>query len=175
MQNNFFSNSIIIDILEKPSKKSNISSQIIYGEKFKVIKKDKNFVNQKLNYSYGNFFSQEFNDLHQIGSTFSKDLNQNEDYNNELNIRTIPLFLKENFKSQLKVVNSRFSIRSSTANRLPYFGSLEEENEFFIGGMGSWGFSYAPFLSELLVKHIMHEPKIIETKLLEKLILDNRI
>ena len=40
MQNNFFSNSIIIDILEKPSKKSNISSQIIYGEKFKVIKKD---------------------------------------------------------------------------------------------------------------------------------------
>ena len=132
-------------------------------------------MNQKLNYSYGNFFSQEFNDLHQIGSTFSKDLNKNEDYNNKLNIRNIPLFLKEKFKSQLKVVNSRFSIRSSTANRLPYFGSLEEENEFFIGGMGSWGFTYAPFLSELLVKHIMHEPKIIETKLLEKLILDNRI
>ena len=81
----------------------------------------------------------------------------------------------DKFKSQLKVVNSRFGIRSSTTNRLPYFGSLEEENEFFIGGMGSWGFTYAPFLSELLVKHIMHEPKIIETKLLEKLILDNRI
>ena len=145
------------------------SGQVTY------IKKDINFVNQKLNYSYGNFFSQEFNDLHQIGSTFSKDLNKNEDYNNKLNIRNIPLFLKEKFKSQLKVVNSRFSIRSSTANRLPYFGSLEEENEFFIGGMGSWGFTYAPFLSELLVKHIMHEPKIIETKLLEKLILDNRI
>ena len=47
MQNNFFSNSIIIDILEKPSKKSNISSQIIYGEKFKVIKKDKNFYKVK--------------------------------------------------------------------------------------------------------------------------------
>ena len=47
MQNNFFSNSIIIDILEKPSKKSNISSQIIYGEKFKIIKKDKNFYKVK--------------------------------------------------------------------------------------------------------------------------------
>ena len=44
VQNNFFSNSIIIDILEKPSKKSNISSQIIYGEKFKIIKKDKKFL-----------------------------------------------------------------------------------------------------------------------------------
>ena len=41
--------------------------------------------------------------------------------------------------------------------------------------MGSWGFTYAPFLSELLVREIMREPKIIETKLLKKLILDNRI
>ena len=85
------------------------------------------------------------------------------------------MFLKEKLNNKLKVTDSRFSIRSSTANRLPYFGSLEKENEFFIGGMGSWGFTYAPFLSELLVKHIMHEPKVIETKLLEKLILDNRI
>ncbi len=41
--------------------------------------------------------------------------------------------------------------------------------------MGAWGFTYAPFLSELLVKYIMQEPKIIETKLLEKLMLDNKI
>ena len=85
------------------------------------------------------------------------------------------LFLREKFQNKLEVVSSRFSIRSSTANRLPYFGSMEQENEYFIGGMGAWGFTYAPFLSELLVSHILHEPKIIETKLLEKLILDNRI
>ena len=145
------------------------SGQVTY------IEKDKNFINQKLNYSYGNFFSQEFNNIHQIGSSFSKDLNKNEDYNNKLNIKNIPLFLREKFNNKLKVVNSRFSIRSSTANRLPYFGSLEKENEFFIGGMGSWGYTYAPFVSELLVRRIMHEPKIIETKILEKLILDNRI
>ena len=64
---------------------------------------------------------------------------------NNLNIKNIPLFLKEKFQNRLKVVNSRFSIRSSTSNRLPYFGSLEKENEYFIGGMGSWGFIYAPF------------------------------
>ncbi len=145
------------------------SGQVTY------IKKDTNFSNQKFNYSYGNFFSQEFKGLHQIGSTFSKDLKKDEEYNNKLNVRNIPVFLKDKFKHKPEVINSRFSIRSSTANRLPYFGSLEKENEFFIGGMGSWGFTYAPFLSELLVKHMMHEPKIIETKLLEKLILDNRI
>ena len=37
------------------------------------------------------------------------------------------------------------------------------------------GFTYAPFLSELLVGHILHEPIIIEKKILEKIILDNRI
>ncbi len=145
------------------------SGQVTY------IKLDKNFLNNKLNFSYGNYFSQDFNGLHQIGSTFSKDLNYYREYYNKLNIKNIPLFLKQKFKNQLEVVNSRFSIRSSTFNRLPYFGSLEKENEYFIGGMGSWGFTYAPFLSELLVRHILHEPKIIETKLLEKLILDNRI
>ena len=145
------------------------SGQVTY------IKKDQNFLNRKLNYSYGNFFSQEFKGIHQIGSSFSKNLNFNIDHYNKLNLKNIPLFLMEKFNNKLKVTNSRFSIRSSTANRLPYFGSLEKENEFFIGGMGSWGFTYAPFLSELLVRHVMCEPKIIETKILEKLILDNRI
>ncbi len=145
------------------------SGQVTY------IKYNKNFLNEKLNYSYGNYFSQEFNGLHQIGSTFSKDLNHYREYYNKLNIENIALFLKEKFQNKFEVVSSRFSIRSSTSNRLPYFGSLEKENEYFIGGMGAWGFTYAPFLSELLVSHILQEPKIIEKKLLEKLILDYRI
>ena len=41
--------------------------------------------------------------------------------------------------------------------------------------MGSWGFTYAPFLSELLVRYIMQEPIVIETKILDKLVLDNII
>ena len=53
MQNNFFSKSIIIDVLEKPNKNSNISSQIIYGEKFKILSKNKNFYKIK-NY-YDNY------------------------------------------------------------------------------------------------------------------------
>ena len=53
MQNNFFNKSIIIDVLEKPNKNSNISSQIIYGEKFKVISKDKNYF--KIKNLYDNY------------------------------------------------------------------------------------------------------------------------
>ncbi len=47
MQNNFFSKSIIVDVLEKPNKNSNVSSQIIYGEKFKILSKNQNFYKVK--------------------------------------------------------------------------------------------------------------------------------
>jgi len=53
VKNNFYSKSIIIDVFEKPKKKSNISSQIIYGEKFKVISKEANFY--KIKNLYDNY------------------------------------------------------------------------------------------------------------------------
>ena len=44
MQNNFYCNNPYINIYERPSINSKISSQIIYGEKFKILKKSKNFI-----------------------------------------------------------------------------------------------------------------------------------
>ena len=44
MQNNFFCNNSYINIYERPSINSKISSQIIYGEKFKILKKTKNCI-----------------------------------------------------------------------------------------------------------------------------------
>ncbi len=58
MQNNFFSKSQVINILEKPKQNSNISSQIIYGEKFKILSKNKKFYKIKLLYdNYIGFIS----------------------------------------------------------------------------------------------------------------------
>ena len=50
MQNNYFCIYPCIDIYERPSINSKISSQIIYGEKFKVLKKVKNFLKIKTFY-----------------------------------------------------------------------------------------------------------------------------
>ena len=44
MQTNFYCNNPYINIYERPSINSKISSQVIYGEKFKILKKTKNFV-----------------------------------------------------------------------------------------------------------------------------------
>ena len=53
MQNNFFCNSPYINLYEKPSYNSKTTSQILYGEKFKILKKEKNFV--KIRTKYDNY------------------------------------------------------------------------------------------------------------------------
>ncbi len=73
MQNNYFSKSLIEDVLENPSKNSKVSSQIIYGEKFKVLSDNKNFYKIKTNYDkYVGYISKRikigyrFNPTHKI-------------------------------------------------------------------------------------------------------------
>ena len=44
MQNNYYSTYSCINIYERPSPNSKISSQIIYGEKFKILEKTKGFI-----------------------------------------------------------------------------------------------------------------------------------
>ena len=50
MQNNFFCNNPCINLYDRPSYNSKIGSQILYGEKFKIIKKKKNFLKIKTKY-----------------------------------------------------------------------------------------------------------------------------
>ena len=50
MQNNYYSIYPCINIYENPSINSKISSQIIYGEKFKVLRKIKSFLKIRTSY-----------------------------------------------------------------------------------------------------------------------------
>ena len=63
MQANFYCNNLYINIYERPSINSKISSQIIYGEKFKILKKTKNFIKIKTFYDryYGYIKNKNFN------------------------------------------------------------------------------------------------------------------
>ena len=53
MPNNFFCKSPYINLYDKPSYKYKIASQILYGEKFKILLKKKNFL--KIKSSYDNY------------------------------------------------------------------------------------------------------------------------
>ena len=47
VQNNFFFLDNFSNIYKKPSKKSEVVSQILYGEKFKILSKSKNWIKIK--------------------------------------------------------------------------------------------------------------------------------
>ena len=48
MKNNFIYNSEFSNIYERPNDNSNVSSQILFGENFSILKKSKNFYKIKI-------------------------------------------------------------------------------------------------------------------------------
>ena len=50
MHSNFFCKSSHLNLYEKPSYKSKIASQILYGEKFRILLKKKKFIKVKTSY-----------------------------------------------------------------------------------------------------------------------------
>ena len=63
MKNNYYSIYPCINIYERPSIRSKISSQIIYGEKFKVLRKVENFLKIRTSYDkyHGYIINKKFN------------------------------------------------------------------------------------------------------------------
>ena len=53
MRNNFFNKSQFSNIFKKSSKNSEVTSQILYGEKFKILSKNKNWI--KIKSSFDNY------------------------------------------------------------------------------------------------------------------------
>ena len=83
VQNNFFCNYPYINIFENPSNNSKISSQIIYGEKFRVLGKVKNFLKIRTSYDrYQGFiknkkFEKKINATHKVKVLKTKILKSN--------------------------------------------------------------------------------------------------
>ena len=136
------------------------------------IKKSNLTSNLKINFSYGHFISQSFNGYHQIGASFHRDIKTNfKEIDYISNINSIPKFLKSLWNRNDFENKYRVSVRASTKDRMPFFGSLnsignqKSENIYVLGGMGAWGFVYAPYYAELLVKTILNEPLVIGNKI----------
>ena len=154
---------------------NSISGQVTY------LRENKAYNNFKLNFSYGHHFSQAFRGYHQIGSSF----NRNEDKNyKEIdqfnNLNNIPDFLKKIIKDFNRETKYRVSVRASTKDRMPFFCSMGSiikqkfKNEYLLGGMGSWGFVYAPLYAEFLIKSLLNEPLVINSNI-ERLLGVNRL
>ena len=154
---------------------NSISGQVTYLRQNKVLS------DLKLNFSYGHHFSQAFGGYHQIGSSFNR--NEDKKYR-EIdqinNLNSVPDFLKKLFQDFKIEKKYRVGVRGSTKDRMPFFCSLNSivsnktKNEYLLGGMGSWGFVYAPLYAEFLIKSLLREPLVINSNL-ERLLGVNRL
>ena len=152
-----------------------ISGQVTY------LKANELSSNLKINFSYGHHFSQAFKGYHQIGASFNRNANTCfREIDQNANINSIPEFLRKNIFYNITESGHRVSVRASTKDRMPFFGDLsaltgkKSNNIYILGGMGAWGFVYAPFYAELLVTKIINDQLVINSKL-EKLLTIERL
>ena len=152
-----------------------ISGQVTY------LKANELSSNLKINFSYGHHFSQAFKGYHQIGASFNRNANTCfREIDQNTNINSIPEFLRKNIYYNINESGHRVSVRASTKDRMPFFGDLntltgkKSNNIYILGGMGAWGFVYAPFYAELLVTKIINNQLVINSKL-EKLLTIERL
>ncbi|MDC3141066.1 tRNA (5-methylaminomethyl-2-thiouridine)(34)-methyltransferase MnmD [Alphaproteobacteria bacterium] len=152
-----------------------ISGQVTY------LKANELSSNLKINFSYGHHFSQAFKGYHQIGASFNRNTNTCfREIDQNTNINSIPEFLRKNIYYNINESGHRVSVRASTKDRMPFFDDLsaltgkKSNNIYILGGMGAWGFVYAPFYAELLVTKIINDQLVINSKL-EKLLTIERL
>ena len=152
-----------------------ISGQVTY------LKANELSSNLKINFSYGHHLSQAFKGYHQIGASFNRNANTCfREIDQNTNINSIPEFLRKNIFYNINESGHRVSVRASTKDRMPFFGDLssltgkKSNNIYILGGMGAWGFVYAPFYAELLVTKIINDQLVINSKL-EKLLTIERL
>ena len=78
MKNRYFCSSAYLNVYETATTKSNLSSQILYGEKFQIIQKKKNFLKVRTIYdNYVGFikvgkFNKNVNQTHKVSVLKSK-------------------------------------------------------------------------------------------------------
>ena len=70
MQNNFYFIGNFSNIYKKPSKKSEVTSQIIYGEKFKILTKNKNWIKIKTLFDNYKGFIKNTNYINKLGPNY---------------------------------------------------------------------------------------------------------
>ena len=107
MQNSYFCESSYLNVYEQASKKSNISTQLIYGEKFNIIGKKKDFFKIKTDFdNYLGFikikkFSKVLNRTHKVSVLKSKIYYQPKNNNKFSTKKYLP------FSSEIQILNKK--------------------------------------------------------------------
>ena len=102
MKNSFFNNKPTLNIYEKPLKRSNLSSQILHGERFEILNKTKNYLKIKTSYDkYTGFIKKGFF-LKKYKPNYKVSVLKAQLFQNPFNSRATKIFIP--FSSEVEVI-----------------------------------------------------------------------
>ena len=129
MQNSYFCKSSYLNVYELASKKSNISTQLIYGEKFSIIEKKKDFFKIKADFdNYLGFikikkFNKVLNKTHKVSILKSKIFNQPKNNIKFLTKKYLP------FSSEIEIVTKKNNFGMFEKNKWIKLNELQTINK----------------------------------------------
>ncbi len=129
MQNSYFCKSYVLNVYELASKKSNISTQLVYGEKFSVIGRKKDFFKIKTDFdNYIGFikinkFNNVLNKTHKVNKLKSKIYYQPKNTNQFSTKKYLP------FSSEIQILKKKNNFGMFEKNKWVKLNELEMINK----------------------------------------------
>ena len=128
MKNNFYNKNTYINLYEKPSYKSKISSQIIYGEKFKILSKKKGWLKIKtafdkyVGYTKNIKYSNKFSPTHKISVQKTNIFSFPKNSNKYKQIKKLP------FASRIEILKKYKNFIMFEKNKWIYLKDIKKNN-----------------------------------------------
>ena len=128
MKNNFYNKNTYINLYEKPSYKSKISSQIIYGEKFKILSKKKGWLKIKtsfdkyIGYTKNIKYSNKFSPTHKISVQKTNIFSFPKNSNKYKQTKKLP------FASRVEILKKYKNFIMFEKNKLIYSKDIKKDN-----------------------------------------------
>jgi len=128
VKNNFYNKNSYINLYEKPSYKSKISSQVIYGEKFKILSKKKGWLKIKtdfdkyIGYTKNIKYSHKFSPTHKISVQKTNIFNFPKNSNKYKQTKKLP------FASKIEILKKYKNFVMFEKNKWIYLKDIKKNN-----------------------------------------------
>ena len=147
MQNSYFCSNSYLNVYELASKNSNISTQLLYGEKFKVIKRNKNFLKIKTDFDHYVGFIKVGKFKKRLDKTYKVSVLKSKIYSKPKSKFGTKKYLP--FSSEIEILNKNNNFVMFEKNKWIKFNELEIINKrnmdftkilkFFLNCKYKWG------------------------------------
>ena len=128
MKNNFYNKNPYINLYEKPSYKSKISSQVIYGEKFKILSKKKGWLKIKtafdkyIGYTKNIKYSNKFSPTHKVSAQKTNIFSFPKNSNKYKQKKNLP------FASKIEILKKNKNFIMFEKNKWLYLKDIKKNN-----------------------------------------------